>query len=126
MLAARRNHNPQRRDDSKSYSGDCFKSEPTGTRGRAGDLPAERHNASGAHRWVSIELGPLAVTPNPNVPGATLLGNPTDFITVVYADTSIQDAVNNTLDSFRRTWCRAQALQPIRAAAERLRQTAAR
>ena len=43
--------------------------------------------------------GPLAVTPNPNVPGATLLGNPTDFITVVYADTSILDAANNTLDS---------------------------
>jgi type II secretory pathway pseudopilin PulG len=43
--------------------------------------------------------GPLAVTPNPNVPGATLTGNPTDFITLVYADTSILDAANNTLDS---------------------------
>jgi type II secretory pathway pseudopilin PulG len=43
--------------------------------------------------------GPLAVTPNPNVPGATLLGSPTDFITLVYADTTILDAVNNTLDS---------------------------
>jgi type II secretory pathway pseudopilin PulG len=43
--------------------------------------------------------GPLAVTPNPNVPGATLLGSPTDFITLVYADTTILDAANNTLDS---------------------------
>jgi hypothetical protein len=44
-------------------------------------------------------LGPLAVTPNPKVPGGILLGNPTDFITLVYADTSILDAANNTLDS---------------------------
>jgi type II secretory pathway pseudopilin PulG len=43
--------------------------------------------------------GPLAVTPNPKVPDGILLGNPTDFITLVYADTSILDAANNTLDS---------------------------
>ncbi len=48
----------------------------------------------------AFQQGPLPVTPNPNVPGATLLGNkPTDFITVVYADTTILDAANNTLDS---------------------------
>jgi type II secretory pathway pseudopilin PulG len=47
-----------------------------------------------------FQQGPLAVTPNPNVPGGILLGNPTDFITIVYADTSILDVANNTLDSF--------------------------
>jgi type II secretory pathway pseudopilin PulG len=43
--------------------------------------------------------GPEAVTPNPNVPGGILLGGNTDFITIVYADTTIVDAANNTLDS---------------------------
>jgi hypothetical protein len=47
-----------------------------------------------------FQQGPLSVTPNPNVPGGILLGKPTDFITIVYADTSILDAANNTLDSF--------------------------
>jgi prepilin-type N-terminal cleavage/methylation domain-containing protein len=43
-----------------------------------------------------FQQGPQAVTPNPNVPGAVLLGAKTDFITMVYADNTIFDAVHNT------------------------------
>jgi prepilin-type N-terminal cleavage/methylation domain-containing protein len=43
-----------------------------------------------------FQEGPQAVTPNPNVPGAVLLGNNSDFITVVYADNTIIDTVHNT------------------------------
>jgi prepilin-type N-terminal cleavage/methylation domain-containing protein len=43
--------------------------------------------------------GPAAVTPDPNVPGATLVGAPTDFITIAYADTTILDAANNSLNT---------------------------
>jgi prepilin-type N-terminal cleavage/methylation domain-containing protein len=41
-----------------------------------------------------------ATTPNPAVPGATLAGAPTDFITMIYADTSLVDAANHTLNEF--------------------------
>jgi len=45
--------------------------------------------------------GPQAVTPNPNVPGGTLLGANTDFITVLYVDNTIFDPVHNsTLNTF--------------------------
>jgi prepilin-type N-terminal cleavage/methylation domain-containing protein len=43
-----------------------------------------------------FQQGPQAVTPNPNVPGAVLLGSNTDFITIVYADNTIIDTVHNT------------------------------
>ena len=43
-----------------------------------------------------FQLGPQAVTPNPNVPGGVLLGARTDFITVVYVDNTIIDLVHNT------------------------------
>ena len=46
-----------------------------------------------------FQQGPAAVTPKPNVPGAFLLGAKTDFITIVYADTTIADAAGNTLDT---------------------------
>ena len=38
-----------------------------------------------------FQQGPQAVTPNPNVPGAVLLGTKTDFITLVYVDNTIVD-----------------------------------
>ena len=44
--------------------------------------------------------GPPATTPNPNIQGATLAGAPTDFITIVYADTTLVDANNHTLNEF--------------------------
>jgi prepilin-type N-terminal cleavage/methylation domain-containing protein len=44
----------------------------------------------------AFQLGPRAVTPNPNVPGGILLGNRTDFITLAYVDNTIFDAVHNT------------------------------
>src|ERR1700721_2307916 len=40
--------------------------------------------------------GPLAVTPNPNVPGATLLGNPTDCIPGVCPTLRILAATNKS------------------------------
>jgi prepilin-type N-terminal cleavage/methylation domain-containing protein len=43
-----------------------------------------------------FQQGPQAVTPNPNVPGAVLLGTKTDFITLVYVDNTIIDKVHNT------------------------------
>jgi len=43
-----------------------------------------------------FQEGPQAVTPNPNVPGGVLLGNRTDFITMVYVDNTIIDTVHNT------------------------------
>jgi prepilin-type N-terminal cleavage/methylation domain-containing protein len=43
-----------------------------------------------------FQLGPQAVTPNPNVPGAVLQGAKTDFITLVYVDNTIIDLVHNT------------------------------
>jgi prepilin-type N-terminal cleavage/methylation domain-containing protein len=44
--------------------------------------------------------GPPATTPNPAIPGATLAGAPTDFITVIYEDTTLVDASNHTLNEF--------------------------
>jgi prepilin-type N-terminal cleavage/methylation domain-containing protein len=40
--------------------------------------------------------GPQAVTPNPLIPGAVLLGANTDFITLVYVDNTIFDPVHNS------------------------------
>jgi type II secretory pathway pseudopilin PulG len=45
------------------------------------------------------QQGPKAVTPDPNNFGQTLLGSPTDFITVLYADNTIRDVNNNSLSS---------------------------
>jgi prepilin-type N-terminal cleavage/methylation domain-containing protein len=44
--------------------------------------------------------GPPATTPDPNNQGATLAGAPTDFITIIYADTTLVDANNHTLNEF--------------------------
>lgn len=45
------------------------------------------------------QQGPKAVTPDPANFGQTLVGLPTDFITVLYADNTILDVNNNSLDS---------------------------
>ncbi|MGA8142722.1 MAG: prepilin-type N-terminal cleavage/methylation domain-containing protein [Candidatus Acidiferrales bacterium] len=45
---------------------------------------------------AGASAGPQAVTPNPNVPGAVLLGAKTDFITLAYVDNTIVDLVHNS------------------------------
>ncbi|MGB0036106.1 MAG: prepilin-type N-terminal cleavage/methylation domain-containing protein [Candidatus Acidiferrales bacterium] len=44
--------------------------------------------------------GLQAATPNPAIPGAVVLGQNTDMITIIYADTTLVDGNNHTLNEF--------------------------
>jgi len=57
--------------------------------------------------WVALpaiapgfQLGLPSLVPNPNVPGATIAGTNTDMITVLYADTTLQDAAGHWLNRY--------------------------
>jgi prepilin-type N-terminal cleavage/methylation domain-containing protein len=47
-----------------------------------------------------FQLGLPSLTPNPLVAGGTIVGTNTDMITVLYADTTLQDAAGNWLNRY--------------------------
>jgi len=57
--------------------------------------------------WVALpaiapgfQRGLPSLVPNPGVPGATVAGPNTDMITVLYADTTLQDALGNWMNRY--------------------------